>query len=144
MCPVEGAEKGCFFNPNLGKFSMAPQLSRGPGQSSAPVHCWRLLATGEAEDRRVSSEVLAEVTWAWPENRAWLHGLPSGSRFESSTGLVHTLISKLGSVGMFCWNAFSLGPFYHLNLTRGDPACRTSSRKFSPTAPAQCNSTLQS
>lgn len=46
---------------------MAPQLSRGPGQSSAPVHCWRLLATGEAQDRRVSSEVLAEVTWAWPE-----------------------------------------------------------------------------
>lgn len=144
MCPVEGAEKGCFFNPNLGKFSMTPQLSRGPGQSSAPVHRWRLLANGEAEDRRVSSEVLAEVTRAWPENRVWLHGLPSGSQFESSTGLVHTLISKLGSVGMFCWNAFSLGPFYHLNLTRGDPACRTSSRKFSLTAPAQCNSTLQS
>lgn len=61
-----GGEKGCFSNPNLGKFSMAPQLSRGPGQSSAPVHCWRLLATGEAQDRRVSSEVLAEVTWAWP------------------------------------------------------------------------------
>lgn len=48
----------------------------------------------------MSSEVLAEVTGAWPENRAWLHGLPSGSWFDSSTGLVHASASNLGSVGM--------------------------------------------
>ena len=70
---------------------MAPQLSRGPGQSSAPVHRWRLLATGEAQDRRVSSEVLAEATWAWPENRAWLQGPGLVRPSPGRRGTAHTV-----------------------------------------------------